>query len=190
MWRKLKNQEQSDGKKVDKANSPQLLEPLPDVCNGCAPYLLVMIPTAPSQRLFRDVNRYTWGRVGRVQRQRRSYRMFKSSINVRPVKKEIQVLFLINSALSFTGRRKTSLAEEQALEKDLLLAGMLSGFAGSRLKSSWIAAIVVNRVDPTGSDEGIQAEIHQIHSDCPRHCLFQHHMLPIIRSKGKINTCL
>ncbi|GFR95243.1 hypothetical protein ElyMa_000938900 [Elysia marginata] len=38
---------------------------------------------------------------------------------------------------------------------------MLSGFAGSRLKSSWTAELLVKRVDLIGNGDGIQAGIHQ-----------------------------
>ncbi|GFR65835.1 hypothetical protein ElyMa_005541700 [Elysia marginata] len=39
---------------------------------------------------------------------------------------------------------------------------MLSGFAGSRLKSlSWTGVFVVNRIDQIGTDDDVQAEIHQ-----------------------------
>ncbi|RUS83996.1 hypothetical protein EGW08_008257 [Elysia chlorotica] len=109
--------------KRKKDNSAQVLEPLPDICNGSAPFLLIIVFTEASQRPQRDAIRDTWGGVGKARQRQGSGSRFKSWPYQQAPKEEIRVMFVTDIEVTPQENKKAYIDKEQLLEKDLLLVG-------------------------------------------------------------------
>ncbi|GFO05542.1 hexosyltransferase [Plakobranchus ocellatus] len=107
---------------------PQTLEPLPNICNGVAPFLLVLIAKRPSnrisshQRMTRKIIRRKLASV-LAKQPRHNGGEFKSSFHARSPKDDLTIMFISGKETSRPAE-ENALLREQAVYRDLLLVNI------------------------------------------------------------------